>query len=116
MEWCQARARALRFTEEVALLTEEMSRVLRFFEWKASDWRSKGNVMALQDKSSPMLEAYKAYAEREASIYVGLGKHFRVLWADLPAHVARMRLSINNPSSIEELAKKKSRGRPRKAC
>jgi hypothetical protein len=61
-----------------------------------------------------MLEAYKAYAERQAALYLGLGKCFKGLWADLPVHVARMRLLINNPSPVEEFSKKKSRGRPRK--
>lgn len=116
MEWCQSRARALRFTEEVELLTEEMARVLRFFKWRASDWEVRGNVMASQQRASPMIEAYKAYAERQAAIYIGLKKHFNGLWANLPAHIARMRLFISNSSSVDEFSKKKGRGRPRKEC
>lgn len=116
VEWCQSRARAHRFTEEVELLTEEMARILRFFQWKANDWQVKGNIMASQQRPAPLLEAYTAYAERQAAIYVGLGKHFNTLWADLPAHVARMRLLISNPSSMEDFSKKKGRGRPRREC
>jgi hypothetical protein len=116
MEWCQSRARAHRFTEEVELLTEEMARILRFFQWKENDWKVKGNIMASQQRPAPLLEAYTAYAEHQAAIYVGLGKHFNTLWADLPAHVARMRLLISNTSSMEDFSKKKGHGRSRREC
>ncbi|KAG2742314.1 hypothetical protein P692DRAFT_20811856 [Suillus brevipes Sb2] len=35
IEWCKARARAMRWAEEVELLKEEMRRILQFFEWRA---------------------------------------------------------------------------------
>ncbi|KAG0691527.1 hypothetical protein DFH29DRAFT_1010861 [Suillus ampliporus] len=36
IEWCKSRARALRWSEEVELLREEMRRVLQFFAWQAA--------------------------------------------------------------------------------
>ncbi|KAG1724932.1 uncharacterized protein EDB91DRAFT_1331171 [Suillus paluster] len=38
IEWCKARARAMRWAEEVELLKEEMRRILQFFEWDAQRW------------------------------------------------------------------------------
>jgi len=117
VEWCQSRARALRFSEEVDLLTEEMARILRFFEWKARDWQQKGDARVSQAIPEPMSEAYKAYAERQAALYCSLYSHFKNLWSDLLAHVTHMRSLANSslPVSSEEFQKKKKvRGRPRK--
>ncbi|KAG1845839.1 hypothetical protein F4604DRAFT_1884248 [Suillus subluteus] len=36
IEWCKTRARALRWSEEVELLREEMRRVLQFFAWQGA--------------------------------------------------------------------------------
>ncbi|RDX44815.1 hypothetical protein OH76DRAFT_1328515, partial [Lentinus brumalis] len=38
VEWCKARARAQRWTEECELLQEEMRRVLQYHEWRADWW------------------------------------------------------------------------------
>ena len=38
IEWCKARARANRWTEEVDLLKEEMRRTEQFLEWHANWW------------------------------------------------------------------------------
>ncbi|KAG1726897.1 uncharacterized protein EDB91DRAFT_1330912 [Suillus paluster] len=51
IEWCKARARAMRWAEEVELLKEEMRRILQFFEWDAQRWdeRGLGNALQLDD-------------------------------------------------------------------
>ena len=54
IEWCKSRARASRFTEEVALLVEEMHRVLRFFDWKVQDWLAKGELKSWPGMMSQM--------------------------------------------------------------
>ncbi|KAG1800908.1 uncharacterized protein HD556DRAFT_1430245 [Suillus plorans] len=41
IEWCKARARAARWSEEVDLLLEEMRRVLVYLEWEIEAWRSR---------------------------------------------------------------------------
>ncbi|KAG2147802.1 uncharacterized protein EDB93DRAFT_1250523 [Suillus bovinus] len=38
IEWCKARARAARWSEEVELLAKEMQRVLAFLEWQGHWW------------------------------------------------------------------------------
>ncbi|KAJ7080573.1 hypothetical protein B0H15DRAFT_953443 [Mycena belliarum] len=47
IEWAKARARRLRWREEVDLLEEEMRRVLQFTRWRAGWWRAQA---ALQDE------------------------------------------------------------------
>jgi hypothetical protein len=42
IEWGKSRAQAMRFTEEVELLEEEMACVSRYFEWQEDWWRTKG--------------------------------------------------------------------------
>ncbi|KAF8989804.1 hypothetical protein BDZ89DRAFT_899507, partial [Hymenopellis radicata] len=41
IEWCKARARKLRWEEEVDILLEEMRRVIVFRRWKAEWWRGR---------------------------------------------------------------------------
>ncbi|KAF9490476.1 hypothetical protein BDN71DRAFT_1523131 [Pleurotus eryngii] len=66
LEWCKSRARALRWTEEVQLLKEEMRRVLAFLRWQAEWWEGK----VCDDESVPrvLAEGLTAYARRQASI------------------------------------------------
>ncbi|PPQ86895.1 hypothetical protein CVT26_007830 [Gymnopilus dilepis] len=117
VEWCQSRARSLRFSEEVDLLTEEMARVLRFFEWMTKNWLQKADTMLSKDFPKPLAEAYTAYAKRQAAMYTSLGARFKGLWADLPAHVSQMRSIAERELTtvIDGLFKaQKTRGRPPK--
>jgi len=41
VEWAKTKARADRWHEEVLLVSEEMCRVLYFFQWKAEWWASQ---------------------------------------------------------------------------
>ncbi|KAG2030597.1 hypothetical protein BDR03DRAFT_1016987 [Suillus americanus] len=49
VEWCKARARAMRWAEEVELLQEEMCRVLQFFWWQATWWDERGHQRVEED-------------------------------------------------------------------
>lgn len=76
-------------------------RVERFFTWKANDWEAKANIRGrLSDVSvsSMRTEGWIAYAKRQAAIYRSLITHYRFLWKDVPAHVARMEAIIHDPS------------------
>jgi hypothetical protein len=57
VEWCKSRARAMRFTEEVELLQEEMMRVLRFLEWQEAWWQIKGQCEGWGTMDSLRIEA-----------------------------------------------------------
>ncbi|KIY60775.1 hypothetical protein CYLTODRAFT_483077, partial [Cylindrobasidium torrendii FP15055 ss-10] len=65
IEYCKARARALRWEEEVSLLLAETERVPTFARTKAEKWRSRAVVANCED---PLLaEGYAAYAYEQAS-------------------------------------------------
>jgi hypothetical protein len=45
IEWCKARARAQRWSEEVRLLLEEMRRILEFLNWRATFWETRAGFL-----------------------------------------------------------------------
>lgn len=74
-----------------------MNRTLRFFVWKAADWRSKG--LAFQDKptSPEHLEGLKAYAERQAVLCQSLHDAFKGQWAGVPSLIKSARDEAEKP-------------------
>lgn len=82
-EWAKTRARARRWSEEVALLQEEMRRVLTYFDWKAAWWRSQGpryTAVNLDIRSGLC-----AYAEKQCAMYKQLALKYREHWRPLLA-------------------------------
>ncbi|TFK77860.1 hypothetical protein K466DRAFT_449601, partial [Polyporus arcularius HHB13444] len=65
VEFCKARARAMRWTEEVELVEEEMRRVKAFCIWQAGWWEAQARV---REGHLDLLEGTRAYAHRQASI------------------------------------------------
>ncbi|KAJ3007171.1 hypothetical protein NUW54_g3646 [Trametes sanguinea] len=65
IEWCKARARARRWTEECALLKEEMRRVIAYHEWSSNAWLLK---IARPSATPDYAEGMGAYARRQADI------------------------------------------------
>ncbi|KAG2340636.1 hypothetical protein BDR05DRAFT_1032843 [Suillus weaverae] len=83
IEWCKARARAMRWAEEVELLKEEMQRILQFFKWDAQCWDERGLEGALQDvDDDDEREGLIAYAKRQSSLRRRLAASFRTSWTD----------------------------------
>lgn len=78
IEWCRARACAMRWSEEVDLLREEMRRILAFLWWAATRWRTQGRDMPGLDQAQR--EGVIAYAERQAVVRERLLVHFNHLW------------------------------------
>ncbi|KAJ7112012.1 hypothetical protein C8R43DRAFT_1138947 [Mycena crocata] len=85
VEWSRARARKLRWTEEVMMLREEMRRVLRYLATRADWWRE--SVGARSDVSDVVGAGLRAYALKQASWHTRLAAFWRVKWA-IPAHQA----------------------------
>ena len=85
IEWSKARARQARWSEEVALLKEEMRRVLESLKWKSNDWLRKGCPEAISALSTCpyQLEGLRAYASRQANVFGMLRKHFLGIWSGL---------------------------------
>ncbi|KAH7905404.1 hypothetical protein BJ138DRAFT_1230024 [Hygrophoropsis aurantiaca] len=88
VEWCKARARAARWTEEVQLLSEEMRRTLEFLNWQANWWdeRARSRIALLSGETE--CEGMIAYANRQTTLRHSLITKFQTLWHDVPAMVA----------------------------
>ncbi len=84
-----------------------MERVSNFLQWKSDDWKAKAG-RTTPDMSQMRAEGFVAYAERQAAFYSELRLHFKILWADVPAHISRMNEVIKDPKKLElgELDKK----------
>ncbi|KAG1834248.1 hypothetical protein EV424DRAFT_1468755 [Suillus variegatus] len=86
LEWCKARARAHRWSEEVELLLEEMRRVLVFLKWQGAWWKERTALRTLD--SAPAQEGLTAYACRQSALRESLIAEFQWLWCDVPALVS----------------------------
>ncbi|KAI0693244.1 hypothetical protein C8T65DRAFT_711224 [Cerioporus squamosus] len=79
VEWCKARARAMRWTEEVENLDEEMRRVKQYHVWLAGWWETQATLA--QAERADFLEGQTAYAHRQASIRRKMGEYCRSAWS-----------------------------------
>ncbi|KAJ7120873.1 hypothetical protein C8R44DRAFT_623095 [Mycena epipterygia] len=82
VEWAKARARCLRWGEEVDLLEEEMRRVQRFLLWRSDWWLEQVDQRGLTE--GPQLEGETAYAIRQAGLQSKLCATFAKSWKALP--------------------------------
>ncbi|KAF7972344.1 hypothetical protein HWV62_18114 [Athelia sp. TMB] len=78
IEWCRSRGRAMRWSEEVLLIREEMCRVQAFFCWHAQWWDQQRS--RIPDLLAEDAEGIMAYAARQAHIRHALADSFNVLW------------------------------------
>ncbi|KAF7967636.1 hypothetical protein HWV62_33617 [Athelia sp. TMB] len=78
IQWCKARARAMRWSEEVLLIREEMSRVLAFLSWHSVWWDRQ--VGRRTDLTPEAAEGVSAYAHRQAAIRRKIRSSFDILW------------------------------------
>ncbi|KAG2144653.1 uncharacterized protein EDB93DRAFT_1241226 [Suillus bovinus] len=88
MEWCKARARHNRWSEEILLLLEEMERVLRFLDWQAAQWDSLASRPFFEPLKEEVEEGFVAYAFRQAHIRRRLAAVFKESWRTVPDLVA----------------------------
>ncbi|KAG1749250.1 hypothetical protein EDB19DRAFT_1825495 [Suillus lakei] len=85
IEWCKARARAMRWEEEVALLREEMRRIGAFLRWEARRWDERRNEVVLTDTEHE--DGCVAYAHRQAHLRMQLAASFDANWAQMLSHL-----------------------------
>jgi hypothetical protein len=76
VEWAKAWARKRRWSEELALIDEEMRRTKESLRHEAKQWRER--VLMDSDLES---HGINAYARRQASIREALLEKFEALWA-----------------------------------
>ncbi|KAG1897935.1 uncharacterized protein F5891DRAFT_1129642 [Suillus fuscotomentosus] len=79
VEWCKARARHNRWSEEIQLLLEEMQCVLRFLDWRAEQWDSQASRSSVEQPKEDA-EGFVAYARRQAHIHRRLAAVFKESW------------------------------------
>lgn len=96
--WSQGKARAERWTEEVALLLEEMRRTLAYCEWKAAWWRAHKES---RTGSAEVAKGASAYANKQAQMWMSLGASFATEWAPL---IHKHSLPSDWPSQFSTLA------------
>ncbi|EIW84336.1 hypothetical protein CONPUDRAFT_120104 [Coniophora puteana RWD-64-598 SS2] len=77
-EWCKARARTKRWSEEVELLLEEMRRTISYFSWQASMWDKYASSQL--DRTDVDQEGSRAYAIRQAALRRSLAGRFVDRW------------------------------------
>ena len=72
----------------MALLVEEMHRVLRFFNWKVQDWLVKGELNSWPGiLSKTRAEGLRAYAHRQAAL-VTIFFHCSILVTIVPLELS----------------------------
>lgn len=81
VEWSKSHARKQRWEEEVAIIQEEMRRVIAYHEWKAQWWRTQNARRS--DTDSDRLHGVAAYAEKQAHLSEQLAQRCAECW--LPA-------------------------------
>ncbi|KAG1846721.1 hypothetical protein C8R48DRAFT_750579 [Suillus tomentosus] len=86
IEWCKARAREARWSEEVMLLLEEMRRVLAFLTWQVEWWSGLSSARHFERLAD--VEGSAAYAKRQSALRESMLKKFEQLWKIVPAIVA----------------------------
>ncbi|KAJ7169372.1 hypothetical protein C8R43DRAFT_821317, partial [Mycena crocata] len=79
VEWSRARARKIRWQEEVMMLREEMRRVLRYLGWQSGWWRER-EAWRTEDVSPELAAGLRAYALKQAAWHDRLGVHFHDKW------------------------------------
>ncbi|KAK7017285.1 hypothetical protein R3P38DRAFT_3320598 [Favolaschia claudopus] len=89
IEWAKARARSLRWAEEVDLLEEEIRRIRAFLLWRAEWWGGRINLLGRDE--GPQREGETAYARRQQAIKTTLADEFSKQWAHLPELIRKGR-------------------------
>ena len=78
IEWLKARARALRYLENIRLLYEEMRRAVVTTKWIAGQWESRAT--ARKDVSAELGDGLSAYAREQADAEYVLAEHWSLKW------------------------------------
>ncbi|KIL56864.1 hypothetical protein M378DRAFT_188510 [Amanita muscaria Koide BX008] len=91
IQWCRSRARAMRWSEEIQLLQEEMRRVLSYLSYFANLWSQRAATAATsshQCQDSHVSEGLVAHALRQSKLRSSLHDHFAMLWCNVSLWVA----------------------------
>ncbi|KAF7316401.1 CxC2 domain-containing protein [Mycena indigotica] len=87
VQWSKARARRDRWTEEVAILREEMKRVLRSLNSVQSEWRARAERRSVGEAG--LASGLRAYALKQAAVYQRIAEDFFATWNVSPAQAVK---------------------------
>jgi hypothetical protein len=99
VEYCKAKARALRFREDVELVREEMGRVVMGLHWWAERWRQRNS--ACQFLTAPTSQGAIAYAYRQAAMLDAMAARFASMWRDSRVQANEYLRSHDIPDHLE---------------
>ncbi|KAH7904935.1 hypothetical protein BJ138DRAFT_1106403 [Hygrophoropsis aurantiaca] len=102
VEWCKARARKLRWSEEVDLLREEMRRALCFLEWRERWWLLRPTAWEGLDPS--ITAGLVAYARRQAVLHRDLASAFEAKWSQPSVAAARALIGSGGGETEDDVA------------
>ncbi|KAJ7601706.1 hypothetical protein DFH06DRAFT_1352163 [Mycena polygramma] len=104
VEWSKAKARKNRWEEEVALLREEMRRVLRYLEWEIARWGAMADVEVIWDElTAPTEHGKVSYAAKQAAGFRELADFYRVELSMSAGATVVSVLDVDEPDVAEEL-------------
>lgn len=78
VEWAKARARMMRWKEELMLVQEEMRRVVAYHKWKADWWRERGSTRHHADQV--ISSGISGYAYKQADISMHMAEQCALHW------------------------------------
>jgi hypothetical protein len=78
VEWAKARARMMRWTEELKIIQEEMRRVIAYHGWRATWWKDQGALRSQGDNT--VLSGLSGYANKQAAICTRMAERCAIYW------------------------------------
>ena len=81
IEWAKARARMMRWKEELLIVQEEMRRVIAYHGWKAEWWRDRG--VSRSEGEATVLSGLSGYANKQVSICNQMAERCAIHWLPL---------------------------------
>ena len=78
VEWAKARARMMRWKEELLIVQEEMRRVIEYLRWKATWWQARTSLRGHHD--SGIVSGISGYANKQAAICGGMAEQCASYW------------------------------------
>jgi len=78
VEWAKARARMMRWKEELMIVQEEMRRVIAYHQWKAEWWRECSSVRNHNDPT--IASGIFGYAYKQAAICLCMAEQCTISW------------------------------------
>ena len=76
VEWVKARARMMRWREELLIIQEEMRRVIAYQQWKAAWWKERNCF----NDDPAIVSGISGYAHKQAAICTRMAEQCAVYW------------------------------------